>query len=63
MKTSCSFVTSALSKGSFLLIIIINIIIIIIINFYRAVSIKIFICTLHKKLIKYESFKYIFKSI
>ena len=59
MKTSCSFVTSALSKGSFLLIIII----IIIINFYRAVSIKIFICTLHKKLIKYESFKYIFKSI
>ena len=61
MKTSCSFVTSALSKGSFLLIIII--IIIIIINFYRAVSIKIFICTLHKKLIKYESFKYIFKSI
>ena len=58
MKTSCSFVTSALSKGSFLLIIII-----IIINFYRAVSIKIFICTLHKKLIKYESFKYIFKSI
>ena len=60
MKTSCSFVTSALSKGSFLLIIII---IIIIINFYRAVSIKIFICTLHKKLIKYESFKYIFKSI
>ena len=62
MKTSCSFVPSALSKGSFLLIIII-IIIIIIINFYRAVSIKIFICTLHKKLIKYESFKYIFKSI
>ena len=61
MKTSCSFVTSALSKGSFLLIIII--IIIIIINFCRAVSIKIFICTLHKKLIKYESFKYIFKSI
>ena len=61
MKTSCSFVTSALSKGSFLLIIII--IIIIIINFYRAVSIKIFICTLHKKLIKYESFKHIFKSI
>ena len=58
MKTSCSFVTSAFSKGSFLLIIII-----IIINFYRAVSIKIFICTLHKKLIKYESFKYIFKSI
>ena len=51
MKTSCSFVTSALSKGSFLLIIII---IIIIINFYRAVSIKIFIYTLHKKLIKYE---------
>ena len=61
MKTSCSFVTSALSKGSFLLIIII--IIIIIINFYRAVFMKIFICTLHKKLIKYESFKYIFKSI
>ena len=60
MKTSCSFVTSALSKGSFLLIIII---IIIIINFYRAVFMKIFICTLHKKLIKYESFKYIFKSI
>ena len=59
MKTSCSFVTSALSKGSFLLIIII----IIIINFYRAVFMKIFICTLHKKLIKYESFKYIFKSI
>ena len=60
MKTSCSFVTSALSKDSFLLIIII---IIIIINFYRAVFMKIFICTLHKKLIKYESFKYIFKSI
>ena len=59
MKTSCSFVTSALSKGPFLLIIII----IIIINFYRAVFMKIFICTLHKKLIKYESFKYIFKSI
>ena len=59
MKTSCSFVTSALSKGSFLLIIII----IITRNFYRAVSMKIFNCALHKKLIKYESFKYIFKSI